>query len=345
MLALIVLWLCSPAQDEPVYQLPWEAGRAYLVTQGYLGAYSHKDAYALDFDMPQGSAVHAARAGRVSFVKEDSDKGGAEEKYLPDANVIVIHHGDGSQATYAHLRKDGAEVQVGEFVFAGDLIGYSGATGFAQAPHLHFEVHKEGKSSEVRFADNSGQPPLIPREGRRYTSANKPTVPREKKDALKHAMEEAELGMKYDVYAAAHAAYRRVIDLKLPESEPVKKAREGLDEITRRADERVGRIDGWLAAGQTDAATEEALLSVRRWAGTPSEGKFADLLDSKLRSRPEFRKVLARMWVLLRQQTMFIVALRLELEGRADEARRVYAETDKLDPNAYCAGWARERLK
>ncbi|HLG42717.1 MAG TPA: hypothetical protein VI643_05080, partial [Planctomycetota bacterium] len=142
-----------------------------------------------------------------------------------------------------------------------------------------------------------------------------------------------------------HSAYRRLIDLKLPESEPVKKAREGLDEITRRADERVGRIDGWLAAGQAEAAIEETLLSVRRWAATPSEGKFAELLESKLKAHPEFRKALARMWGLLRQQTMFIVAFRLEIEGRVDEARRVYAEIDKLDPNAYCAGWARERLK
>ena len=344
MLALIAL-LCAPAQDEAVYQLPWESGRAYLVTQGNLGSYSHKDLYALDFDMPQGTAVHAARAGRVSFVKEDSDKGGADEKYMPDANLIVVDHGDGSQATYAHLRKDGAEVQVGEYVFAGDVIGTSGATGFAQAPHLHFEVHKEGKSTEVRFADSSGQPPLVPREGRRYTSANKPAVAKEKKEALKRAMEEAALGMKYDVYAVAHSAYRRLIDLKLPESEPVKKAREGLDEITRRADERVGRIDGWLAAGQAEAAIEETLLSVRRWAATPSEGKFAELLESKLKAHPEFRKALARMWGLLRQQTMFIVAFRLEIEGRVDEARRVYAEIDKLDPNAYCAGWARERLK
>jgi hypothetical protein len=342
MALLAALALACLQDGGAAYQFPWESGRAYLVTQGNLGTYSHKDLYALDFDLPQGTPILAARAGRVTFVKEDSDRGGPDEKYILDANLVVIDHGDGSQATYAHLRKDGAEVQVGEYVFAGDVVGYSGATGFAQSPHMHFEVRREGKTVEVRFVDAGGRT-LVPREGGRYTSGNKPAVAKEKKEALRKAMAEAALAMQYDVYSVAQAAYQRVLDLKLPESEPVKAARDGLDEIARRADDRVVRIDGWIAAGQIDAAVEETLLSRRRWAATPAEGKFVEL-DATLRGRAEYKKTLARLWVTLRQQTMFHVALGMELEGRRDEARRVYQELDRLDANAYCAAWARERL-
>lgn len=331
------------AQDDgTVYHFPWEAGRAHLVGQGNLGSYSHKDLYALDFEMPQGTPILAARAGRVTFIKEDSDRGGPDEKYMPDANLIVIDHGDGSQATYAHLQKDGAEVQLGEFVFAGDLIGYSGATGFAQSPHLHFEVRRDGKSVEVRFLDQAGRT-LVPREGGRYASGNRPAVPKEKKEACRKAMAEASLGLQYDVYAIAYAAFQRVLALKLPESEPVRVARAGIEEIARRAEDRVARISGWIAAGQIEAAVEETLLSRRRWAATPAEGRFAEM-DAKVGGCGEYRKTLARLWVVLRQQTMFHMALALELEGRQDEARRVYQELDRLDPNASYAVWARERL-
>ena len=52
------------------------------------------------------------------------------------------------------MRKNGAAVEVGDILKAGDLIGYSGNTGFSSLPHLHFAVYKaksHGKFQSVPF--------------------------------------------------------------------------------------------------------------------------------------------------------------------------------------------------
>lgn len=130
--------------DSVIYALPFAPGAEYKVTQGFNGSYSHSgaDQYAIDWKMPCGSAVHAARAGVVAKVKVDSAVGGPDRKFEDKANYILIRHSDGTLANYAHLSKNGAEVKPGQIVEAGDLIGYSGNTGFTSGPHLHFSVFK-----------------------------------------------------------------------------------------------------------------------------------------------------------------------------------------------------------
>jgi murein DD-endopeptidase MepM/ murein hydrolase activator NlpD len=125
-----------------VYQLPYRHGEQHLVSQSYFGDFSHQrgstEEYAVDFDMPTGTPVLAARDGIVVEVETTSNEGGAEEKYKKCRNEVAIRHADGSYALYAHLRQNGAVVKVGDRVTAGDLIAYSGATGFCSGPHLHF---------------------------------------------------------------------------------------------------------------------------------------------------------------------------------------------------------------
>lgn len=158
-----------------VYWLPFEPGAAYRVTQGYNGSFSHTgpDQYALDFRMPVGTPVHAARGGTIVKAKSDSSVGGSERRYQNSANYILIRHTDGTLANYAHLKKDGSLVKVGQVVEAGDLIGYSGNTGFSSGPHLHFSVFKTRNGSQrqtlpIRFrtSDNAA---ITLSEGKSYT--------------------------------------------------------------------------------------------------------------------------------------------------------------------------------
>lgn len=130
--------------DAHRYQLPFAKDADYRVVQGYGGGYSHSGAsrYALDFAMPIGTPVHAAREGIVIDIKEDNWRGGASRRFAKYANFIVILHDDGTTGEYYHLKKDGVIVSVGDEVQAGDLIGYSGNTGFSSLPHLHFAVYK-----------------------------------------------------------------------------------------------------------------------------------------------------------------------------------------------------------
>jgi murein DD-endopeptidase MepM/ murein hydrolase activator NlpD len=68
--------------DSSSYILPYPAGQSFPVSQGFHGKYSHTggDCYSIDFKMPEGSPVHAAREGKVVGVKDDSSVGGGNKK-------------------------------------------------------------------------------------------------------------------------------------------------------------------------------------------------------------------------------------------------------------------------
>lgn len=135
--------------DGFVYTLPFPKGASFLVSQGYGGEFSHRGENAIDFVMKEGSEVMAMRDGVVAEVKEDSKSGCPNRSCLQMANSILIYHSDGTFARYAHLKYSGAMVEVGQKVEAGELIGYSGNTGWSSEPHLHFSIFelKEGNQT------------------------------------------------------------------------------------------------------------------------------------------------------------------------------------------------------
>jgi murein DD-endopeptidase MepM/ murein hydrolase activator NlpD len=136
--------------DSYIYTLPYAAGSTFHVTQGYHGNFSHSgpDEYATDWKMPIGTPVHAARGGIVVKSRDISDVGGPDRKYENCANCILIQHSDGTIGIYAHLKKGGNVIKVGDKVNPGDLIGHSGNTGFTSGPHLHFSVFKTNSGRE-----------------------------------------------------------------------------------------------------------------------------------------------------------------------------------------------------
>ncbi len=128
-----------------VYALPFQIGEGHRINQSYFGEFSHQrgtdDEYAIDFDMPQGTTICAARAGYVVAARSDSNAGGPTEEFRNCANYVVIRHNDGGYAEYLHLQPGGALVQAGQYVQVGQPIALSGATGFCRGPHLHFSVY------------------------------------------------------------------------------------------------------------------------------------------------------------------------------------------------------------
>jgi murein DD-endopeptidase MepM/ murein hydrolase activator NlpD len=126
--------------DTYIYELPFKEGTKHKVVEGYGGRFSHSNKAALDFAMPEGTPVYAAREGRIYSYKDDSNEGGlfTNEK---KANYIIIKHNDGSFGCHWHLKQYGVVVKKG-FVAKGQLIGYSGRTGFVLWPHLHFAVKR-----------------------------------------------------------------------------------------------------------------------------------------------------------------------------------------------------------
>jgi murein DD-endopeptidase MepM/ murein hydrolase activator NlpD len=131
----------TPA-DMPEVGVPFACGRIYPVSQGHdTGSHKYNDTYAWDFRMPSGTPVVAARDGIVRMARGDSTEGGCDEKYAPMANYVVVSHGDGLETQYLHF--SAVVVKPGEHVKQGQLLGFSGETGWACGAHLHFKVAKE----------------------------------------------------------------------------------------------------------------------------------------------------------------------------------------------------------
>ncbi len=88
----------------------------------------------MDFTAKTGTPVYATGDGVVQR---------ADNRASGYGNHIVLKHGFGYQTLYAHLSK--YNVRVGQKVKRGDVIGFVGSTGRSEAPHLHYEVHINGR--------------------------------------------------------------------------------------------------------------------------------------------------------------------------------------------------------
>jgi murein DD-endopeptidase MepM/ murein hydrolase activator NlpD len=155
-----------------VYQLPYAAGERFPVIQGYNGTYSHQGRAQLDFGMPVGTPVHAARDGVVTQIVVNHDQSCTQPKCKQYNNYIIIMHEDGTFAEYVHLRKNGTVVEKGQSVRAGQHIGFSGNTGFSSRPHLHFCVYKpkfrSRKFVPTYFMAEGPESRVVLEEGRSY---------------------------------------------------------------------------------------------------------------------------------------------------------------------------------
>ncbi|MBC7629426.1 M23 family metallopeptidase [Ferruginibacter sp.] len=156
--------------DTYTYNLPFKKGTKHRIVQGYGGLFSHKNIAALDFYMPEGTPVCAAREGVIYTFEDDSDEGGPFPGYEKKANFIIVKHNDGSFGCYWHLKKNGVVVKSG-LVAKGQLIGYSGSTGFTLSPHLHFSVKRKldyEKDSFVRTRFNTSSGIKLLENGKIY---------------------------------------------------------------------------------------------------------------------------------------------------------------------------------
>jgi len=87
----------------------------------------------MDFTAKTGTEVYATGDAVVKKASRSTGFG----------NLIVLDHGFGYETYYAHLSK--FEVRKGQKIKRGEVIGEVGSTGLSTAPHLHYEVHKNGR--------------------------------------------------------------------------------------------------------------------------------------------------------------------------------------------------------
>jgi murein DD-endopeptidase MepM/ murein hydrolase activator NlpD len=105
----------NPARRHPILNL----------IRGHMGT---------DYAAPEGTPVHAAGDGKVSF---EGRRGGY-------GNAIVLSHSNSVATLYGHLSRFARNIRPGSRVAQGEVIGYVGMTGLATGPHLHYEYLMDG---------------------------------------------------------------------------------------------------------------------------------------------------------------------------------------------------------
>ena len=99
----------------------------------------------IDFRASIGTKVKAALSGTVIDTEAVRSKSGCQY-----GKWVLIRHGNGLTSIYGHLSV--VSVSPGDVVITGDTIGYSGDTGYATGPHLHFGIYASG---DVKIVDSS----------------------------------------------------------------------------------------------------------------------------------------------------------------------------------------------
>lgn len=112
-------------------QLSWPVSGSITSAYGYRGSEFHDG---IDIASPIGTAIYAAAGGKVASAGYEGGYG----------RTILVDHGNGVVTRYAHLSE--INVNTGQSVSRGQLIGRVGVTGRTTGPHLHFEVIDGGSN-------------------------------------------------------------------------------------------------------------------------------------------------------------------------------------------------------
>ncbi|MBC7841638.1 MAG: M23 family metallopeptidase [Gemmatimonadaceae bacterium] len=148
---------CRPDPDGPLverslfaasarsaYVLPFARGVVSLVwrtTSHFARGNGGVGLFAIDFAMPIGTPLVAARAGVVVATRDTFVDGNDHDL---EENYVMVRHADGTVARYIHLTQRGVLVVVGDSVRQGQPIARSGNTGQTGGAHLHFDVQRCG---------------------------------------------------------------------------------------------------------------------------------------------------------------------------------------------------------
>lgn len=103
-----------------------------------------------DFGTGVGAPVRSTADGVIRFAAWDGGYG----------NLIKVNHGNGYETRYAHLSRFAPGIRPGKRVKQGQIIGYSGGTGLATAPHLHYEMRQYGRPEDPRKVRLPSAPPV-----------------------------------------------------------------------------------------------------------------------------------------------------------------------------------------
>lgn len=120
------IWLVDSLKQ---YHCPFQGDVHY---RGKFGVRRGRRHQGVDLPLKTGDPIYATFTGKVRI----------SEYWGAFGNLVVIRHENGIETFYAHLSN--RLVKSGDWVNAGDIIGYGGSTGRSTGPHLHFETRYKG---------------------------------------------------------------------------------------------------------------------------------------------------------------------------------------------------------
>ncbi|MEJ2504233.1 MAG: peptidoglycan DD-metalloendopeptidase family protein, partial [Gemmatimonadota bacterium] len=103
-----------------------------------------------DYGTGRGAPIRTTADGVIAFADWDGGYG----------NLAKVNHGNGYETRYAHLSRFAPGIRRGVRVKQGQIIGYSGDTGLATAPHLHYELRQHGQPRDPRNVRLPAAPPV-----------------------------------------------------------------------------------------------------------------------------------------------------------------------------------------
>ena len=138
----------SPTISSPLRGFCHPLNGAGYLSQGIRGTtHQGRMEYAYDLAAKIGTPVYAMRAGRVLSLQDRfPDTGGGPDK-ISKFNYVMIEHDGSYRSAYLHLQqgfRSRVGLKAGDRVETGQLIGYSGNSGWSTGPHLHVEVQRPG---------------------------------------------------------------------------------------------------------------------------------------------------------------------------------------------------------
>jgi murein DD-endopeptidase MepM/ murein hydrolase activator NlpD len=143
----VLAWPYSPTFAASCASKAGALGNAKCVTQWFgntafaaSGAYNGSGHNGIDIGMPVGTPIQAALSGTVLGTgNTDLSHSASGAQCYSFGKWVMVKHANGLATLYAHLSQIG--VSAGQSVTTGQTIGYSGMTGYATGPHLHFGVY------------------------------------------------------------------------------------------------------------------------------------------------------------------------------------------------------------
>ena len=124
------------------YMIPFPRGIEARVCQYSNGPITthQRNPESIDFCVPLGTPILAAKSGRVAEAVDTNTEGGNDPSFTKKSNYVMIAHDDLSITRYDHMAPNSLKVKAGDFVAQGDNIGAVGMTGYTSGPHLHLEA-------------------------------------------------------------------------------------------------------------------------------------------------------------------------------------------------------------